>query len=202
MELMQGEQIEIGAKRAFADGRGQWTIALYDIVKNNLQVPVPDQPGVTQQVGQQSSKGIEISAGFAVADNLRIEANASRLDAQFDDFAETVSGAFISRNGNTPPNTPEESANLWVTWSFLPDWQMRAGLRYVGEQWADNANSRTVDSYTVVDGGVRWNASAKSTFDLRIYNATDLLYAPRGSSATAWRPADPRSAELSWTFRP
>jgi iron complex outermembrane recepter protein len=202
MELMQGEQIEIGAKREFADGRGQWTVALYDIVKNNLQVSVPDQPGVTQQVGQQSSQGIEVSGAFAITDNLRIEANAARLDAVFDDFAETVAGAVISRDGNTPPNTPEESANVWVTWTFLTNWQMRTGVRYVGEQWADNANSRTVDSYTVLDGGVRWKPSGKSTFDLRLYNATDLLYAPRGSSATAWRPADPRSVELTWTYTP
>jgi iron complex outermembrane receptor protein len=202
MELMEGEQTEIGAKREFADGRGQWTVALYDITKNNLQVPVPDQPGVTQQVGQQSSQGIELSGGFAISDNLRIEANATKLDAVFDDFAENVGTAFVARDGNTPPNLPEEAANLWVTWSFLPEWQMRAGVRYVGEQWADNANSRTVDSYTVLDGGVRWKPSEKQTFDLRIYNADDLLYAPRGSSATAWRPADPRSFELSWTYRP
>jgi iron complex outermembrane receptor protein len=202
MKLMEGEQIEIGAKREFANGRGQWTVALYEITKNNLQVPVPDQPGVTQQVGQQSSEGIEVSAAFEIRDNLRIEANATRLDAMFDDFAENVGSAFVSRDGNTPPNTPEKAANLWVTWSFLPDWQMRMGVRYVGEQWADNANSRTVDSYTVLDAGVRWMASEKSSVDLRIYNANDLLYAPRGSSATAWRPADPRSAEISWTFRP
>lgn len=202
MKLMEGEQIEIGAKREFANGRGQWTVALYEITKNNLQVPVPDQPGVTQQVGQQSSEGVEVSAAFAIGDNLRLEANATKLTAVFDDFAEQVGNAFVSRDGNTPPNTPEEAANVWVTWAFLPDWQMRVGVRYVGEQWADNANSRTVDSYTVLDGGVRWNASERSTLDLRIYNARDLLYAPRGSSATAWRPADPRSAELSWTFRP
>ena len=195
MKLMTGEQVEIGAKREFADGRGQWTAALYRIVKNDLQMPVPDEPGVTQQVGQQSSVGVELSAGFFLGENLRLEVNATRLNAEFDDFAEAIGGAFVSRNGYTPPNTPEESANLWVTWGFLPEWQMRAGVRYVGEQFADNANARTVDSYTVLDGGVRWNATPKSTFDLRVYNATDLFYAPRGSSTTAWRPADPRSAE-------
>lgn len=200
MRLMSGEQIEVGAKQSFADGRGEWTAALYRIVKNDLQVPVPDEPGVTQQVGQQSSQGVELSGAFNFGHGVRVEANATMLDAQFEDFAETVGNAYVSRNGNTPTNIPEEMANLWLTWNFLPGWEVRSGVRYVGEQYADNANSRTVDSYTVVDGGLRWAMKPKTTLDLRVYNATDLYYAPRGSSATSQRPAPPRSVELSWTM--
>jgi iron complex outermembrane receptor protein len=200
MKLMSGEQIEVGTKHSFAGGRGEWTAAVFRIVKNDLQVPVPDEPGVTQQVGQQSSQGIELAAAFNLGYGLRVEANATTLDAEFEDFAESVGNAYVQRDGNTPPNVPEETANLWLTWNFLPGWEVRSGLRYVGEQQADNANSRQVDSYTVVDGGLRWAMNTKSTLDLRIYNATDLYYAPRGSNATSQRAAAPRTAEVSWSL--
>jgi iron complex outermembrane receptor protein len=197
---MSGEQIEVGTKHSFAGGRGVWTAAVFRIVKNDLQVPVPDEPGVTQQVGQQSSQGIELAAAFNLGYGLRVEANATTLDAEFEDFAESVGNAYVQRDGNTPPNVPEETANLWLTWNFLPGWEVRSGVRYVGEQQADNANSRQVDSYTVVDGGLRWAMNTKSTLDLRIYNATDLYYAPRGSNATSQRAAAPRTAEVSWSL--
>src|SRR5690606_17515488 len=123
----------------FAGGRGEWSIALYDIVKNNLQVSIPDQPGERQQVGQQSSRGVEVSASLGVTDNLQIDANVAVLDANFDDFAETVGGAVISRNGNTPPNVAQRTANLWINWHALPQWYFRGGIRFIGERYADNA---------------------------------------------------------------
>lgn len=199
MEMMDGEQIEIGLKQAFAGGRGEWTVALYRIVKNDLQVPVPDEPGERQQVGEQSSRGVEVSASISVAERVRVHVNGTVLDARFDDFAENVGGVYISRNGNTPPNVPERTANLWIDWSFLPRWHARAGIRYVGERYADNANSATLDSFTVIDGSLGWNATDRSRLDLRVFNARDLFYVPRGANATAWSPAPGRTAEISWT---
>lgn len=199
MELMDGEQIEIGLKQVFAGGRGEWSIALYDIVKNNLQVSIPDQPGERQQVGQQSSRGVEVSASLGVTDNLQIDANVAVLDANFDDFAETVGGAVISRNGNTPPNVAQRTANLWINWHALPQWYFRGGIRFIGERYADNANTSKMESYTILDAGIRRTVGANSTFDLRIYNAGDRFYTPRGSNAASWSPAPLRTAELSWT---
>lgn len=198
MEMMTGEQVEIGIKQSFAGGRGEWSAAAYRIVKNDLQVPVPDEPGVTQQVGQQSSAGIEISASLMVADTVRIDINGTKLNARFDDFSENVSGVYVRRDGSTPRNIPEQTANLWISWNFLPQWHVRGGVRYVGERFADNANSSTLDSYTIVDGSVRWDVTEKSKLDLRVFNALDRFYT-RGNSTTSWTAAPLRTTELSWT---
>lgn len=199
MEMMKGKQLEVGVKRAFADGRGEWTAAAYRIVKNNLQIPVPDEPGVTQQVGQQSSTGLELSASLRLTQTLRLDANAAILDARFDDFAENVGGVFTNRKGNTPRGVAEETANLWVHWTPAPRWHTRVGVRYVGERYSDNANSSTLDAYTVVDSGVRFELSERSLVDLRVFNALDRFYVPRGGTATAWSPAPLRTAELSFS---
>ncbi|HEY8521499.1 MAG TPA: TonB-dependent receptor [Gammaproteobacteria bacterium] len=199
MEMMDGKQLEIGVKQILGGGRGEWTAAAYRIVKNNLQVSVPDQPGVTQQVGQQSSTGIEVAASFEIGDAVRLAMNAASLDARFDDFAETVGGTYVSRNGSTPPNVAEQTANLWVDWRIRPGWYLRTGVRYVGERYADNANTSRMQSYTVIDAGVTRDIAAQSRVDLRIWNAADRFYTPRGSSASSWSPAPPRTVELSFT---
>jgi len=202
MEMMNGRQIEIGAKQAFGGGRGEWTVALYRIVKNNLSAAVPDQPGVTQQIGQQSSKGIEASLSYNLGHGVTIDVNGSLLDAKYDDFFETVSGRTVSRAGNTPTSIPEKLANAWVTWSFLPAWNVRAGVRYVGKRYSDNANTRILDDYTIVDAGLRWDMTEKVALDLRASNALDKFYVPQGGgSTTALTPAAPRTVELTMTAR-
>ena len=40
-QLATGRQIEVGVKQSFWEGRGEWTVAAYDIVKRNLLSPDP-----------------------------------------------------------------------------------------------------------------------------------------------------------------
>lgn len=58
-KLSTGDQVEVGAKGVFWEGRGEWTLAGYRIVKDNLISAVPGQPNVATQVGSQSSYGVE-----------------------------------------------------------------------------------------------------------------------------------------------
>lgn len=197
MEMMEGTQYEIGAKQAFAGGRGEWTLAAYHIVKKNLTTTLPEQPGVTQQIGQQSSQGIEAAIAFDFTSSLNVAFNGSILDAKYDDFYEAASGVSISRVGNTPSNIAEKTANATLMWSFLPEWKARASARYVGPRYADNANSRELESYTVVDAGMRWGALKNLSLDLRVSNVFDLIYAPNSTSATAWTLGAPRTYTLS-----
>ena len=176
-DLTTGRQVEVGVKQSMRNGRAEWTVAGYRIVKNNLVVPTPGNPTVSQQVGQQSSVGAEATVSLMVARGLRLDGNAAFLHARFDDFGETVSGTVISRNGNTPPIVPEQTANLWVTWNGSTAWQVRGGLRYVGERFWNNANTSTAPAFTVVDAGLRRTLTAKLTLDARLYNAFDKLYA-------------------------
>src|SRR5262249_20602510 len=149
----------------------------YQITKSNLTTLSPTNPALTQQVGQQSSSGVEASASVDIGYGLRLTANGTVLDAQFDTFSEKVGSASVSRKGNVPINVPRHAANVWLDWQFASDWQAGAGLRYVGQRFADNANTLSLPGYTVVDAGIRWTPLERLWFDLRIYNAFDTLYA-------------------------
>ena len=193
-ELATGKQVEVGVKQSFWGGRGEWTLAGYQIVKNNLLTPIPGGGGTVQQVGQQSSRGIEATVGLALDHGWRIDANTAWLRAKYDDF---VQSATLNYAGNVPVNVPQNVSNIWLTWAFAPDWQVNGGVQIVGKTFADNANTLEMPSYTLVNAGLRWKPDAKTTMALRVYNIFDKVYATSSYSDNQWLLGMPRTAELS-----
>jgi len=100
-DLTKGRQWEIGAKGLLPAVKGEWTAALYRIAKRNLLSRDTEDPNVVQQVGQQSSTGIELAFAAEPVRGWTVDANAAFLRARYDDFYESVAGTAVSRNGNT-----------------------------------------------------------------------------------------------------
>jgi iron complex outermembrane receptor protein len=193
-DLSTGKQWEAGLKQSFAGQRGDLTLAAYRIVKDKLLTNAPNQPGVTLQVGQQSSRGLEATVNFSVGQGLDIYANATVLQARFDDFYDGL----VSRSGNTPPDVAEAAANLGLNWKLAPAWQVGGDVRYVGKRYGDNANLNVLPSYTVVDARVQWQTHKNVNLALNLFNAFDKLYAAAPyNSGGQWILGRPRSVELS-----
>lgn len=199
--LATGKQVEVGVKQAFWGNRGEWTFAAYEIRKNDLLSRDPVNPTITQQVGEQSSRGLEASASVEVLRGLRLDVNGTVLRARYDDFNESVGGVLVSRAGNVPTSVPQQAANAWLTWNFIPQWTLGAGLRYVGGRYADTANKVRVPSYTTVDTALSWRVSKQAALTLRVYNLFNRDYAESFSNGgQQWLLGRPRSAELSANF--
>jgi iron complex outermembrane recepter protein len=197
-QLSTGKQIEAGVKQSFWGGRGEWTLAGYQIVKNNLLVADPNNPaGLALQVGQQSSRGVEASVGLALDDGWRVDANLALLRARYDNFSATVNGQVVSYAGNIPMNVPEQVSNVWVTWDFASDWSVYSGVQIVGRTFSDNANTLLRPAYAVVNGGIRWKPDARTTVAFRLYNLFDTVYATSAPYAGQWLLGMPRTAEVS-----
>ncbi|WP_245474519.1 TonB-dependent siderophore receptor [Bradyrhizobium sp. Leo121] len=196
-QLATGKQTEVGVKQSFWGGRGEWTLAGYEIVKNNLLVPDPNNPaGLALQVGQQSSRGIEASIGLALNDGWRVDANLAVLRARYDNFSQVVGGKLVSYAGNVPTNVPQQVSNVWLTWDFAPNWSVYGGVQIVGQTFSDNANTQLRPAYTVVNGGLRWKPDGQTTVALRLYNLFDTVYATSAPSGQ-WLLGMPRTAEVS-----
>ena len=201
-DLATGRQYEVGAKYAFLDGRGETTLSLYDITKEDLLSRDPDDPTRTVQVGEQSSRGVELMVGLRPTPRWSVDANVSVLDAKFDEFVADVGGTAVSRAGNVPRNVPEQVANLWVTHRLASAWDVGAGVRYVGRRFADDANTVRIPSYTVTDAFVAWNSGRNTTWTVRVRNLFDREYviAPY-NSGNQFILGDPRSVELGVSAR-
>lgn len=187
-----GDQVEVGAKAVFLDGRGTATLAAYRIVKKRLLAQLtPSSP--IEQVGQRSARGIEAAVSLDLPYGIGIDANGSVLDATFDDF---LSGG-TRFDGNTPPDVPETLANLWLRWNATRALQARVGLRHVGRRYADNANRFRVPGYTTLDATLSYAVTPHLAVDIHAYNLIDRDYAISTYNNQQWVLGRPRSVDVS-----
>jgi iron complex outermembrane recepter protein len=200
LKLSEGQQIEIGIKQSLLDNRLQYSVALYDIEKENLLSQ--NQPGGNQvQIGQQSSQGIEFDLFARPADTFDIEFNIALIDSVYDQFIDGPDDF----SGNTPKNIPEMTSNLWMNWRFAESWSLGGGARYVDTRYVDDANDNATElpDYTVYDMSLNWQAAKDLHFYLRGKNLTDEAdYAlSSGNSGKQWVLGEGRSFELGLNYK-
>lgn len=196
-DLTTAEQYEAGIKQVFWEGKGEWTFAAYEITKYGLLARSSLISTVTEQIGQQSSRGIEGTFSLAFHPDWRLSANAAVLDATYDNF---ITSGGLDVSGNTPVGVPEQVANVWLTWMFAPNWKSWVGLQYVGSMYVNEANTAERPAYSVVNAGVQWAPTPKTTVALRVFNLFNETYAVAGN-ANQWLLGQPFTAELSASVR-
>jgi len=196
-DLSEAKQTEIGLKQAFWNGQGEWTLAAYHIVKEKLlSRATPTAP--TEQIGQQSSDGLEATLELALGQGWQVSANAALVRAEYDDFRE----AGGDRSGNRPTNVPRRTANLWLSKALSEQVQAGIGARYVDSRYANTANTVEVPSYTVVDATIGWQVLADVRLGLELNNLFDRQYATTSSSdGQQWYLGAPRSFFVTADYR-
>lgn len=193
-DLSTARQTEIGLKQLFWDQRGEFTLAAYRIVKKKLLTDDPGNPTLKQQVGQQSSNGLEASLDLQLPNAWQLQANAAIVKAKYDDFEEVVGGVPVSRNGKGPVDVPRRTANLWLSKALTDDLKAGAGVRYVDARYADMANRNELPRYTVIDATLSWKALRNTTLGLQVNNLFDRTYAQsQYNEGQQWILGEPRS---------
>lgn len=195
--LTRGRQVEFGAKGELPSVRGEWTSSVYRIEKHNILSRDATNPLVTQQIGQQSSTGVELALAMEPVRGWSVDANLAMLRARFDSFNEVQGALLVSRTGNTPVNVPERIANVWTSYRFAPKWQAGVGLQYVGTRAANTANTLHFPSYTTLDALLRYEFSRSTSLALSVSNLTDKDYAISGTNNTRWLLGAPRAVYLT-----
>ena len=193
-DLSTARLTEIRLKQLFWDQRGEFTLAAYRIVKKKLLTDDPDNPTLKQQVGQQSSNGLEASLDLQLPNAWQLQANAAIVKARYDDFSEVVNGQTLSYNGNRPVDVPRRTANLWLNKALTDEQKAGAGVRYVDARYADMANRNELPSYTVVDATLSWRALRNTTLGVQVNNLFDRRYAQsQYNGGQQWILGEPRS---------
>lgn len=200
-DLTESKQTELGLKQRFWDGRGEWTLAAYHIVKKKLLVDDPISHE-KQQAGQQTSDGLEAALELDLGHQWQVSANASVVRAKYDDFDEIVGGTAQDRAGNRPANVPRRTANLWLNKGFGQTVDAGIGLRYVDQRYADTANAYSVPGYTVVDANLGWHILPDVRLGLQLNNLFNRDYVVAAHSGEQWLLGAPRSyfATVDYSF--
>jgi len=195
-ELSEGRQYEVGMKQQFLNGRAEYTLAWFDIQKEDMVTRLPGAT-VSSQIGQQSSDGFEVTLRLVPLDKLSIDFNAAFVDSRYDTFFTGTT----SLAGNTPANVPDSTFNLWVNWAPVTPLQLGVGMRHVDERYGNDTNTQTLPDYTVFDATASWMFSEQATVILRARNFTNendfVLSQYVGNQ---WVFGEPRAYELSLRY--
>ena len=137
----ESDQLEVGIKAEFFNGKLQTSAAVYSIDKTNVLTAVNGLPVL---LDGQSSDGLELSVSGQPIQGMNVVAGYSYIDAE-------VAGQGIE--GNRPRNVAENTFNLWTSY----EWQSGAleglgvggGLFYTSDRFGDDANTFSLGSYTL-----------------------------------------------------
>lgn len=174
-EPEEGEQYEAGVKYRPTWVDGLFTVALFDLTRQNVAVAHPTIPFAQVQTGEIRSRGVELEAKVNVTEDFKVTAalTAYRLEITEDTDATVV--------GKTPFLVPEVLASASADYTFRDDgaWYdgvtIGGGLRYYGSSWADNQNTLKVPDATLVDAKIGYKKDNWGV-DLNVTNLFDKTY--------------------------
>jgi iron complex outermembrane receptor protein len=191
----RGRQFEMGARVDAFDGRLHVDLAGYNIRKTDIVVGRGS--GIYDQAGAQSSRGIEASLSLERLGGLTLRAGYAYTLARFDAY-ESADGNFT---GRTPPGVPDHTFTAWGTYDIAGGFSVGAGVRGVGESWADPANGVPMPAYAIVDAALYYT---RGPLELAL-NASNLLgmesYFVSTINGTQLTPGPPRTFLTSIRFR-
>lgn len=186
-DMIESEQLEIGVKQQIADTGLQWSVALFDIVKNDLIEDDPNSgdPNDLIFIPEQTSQGVELGLNYAINDSFQIHGNLASLTAETD-------------TGETPTYVPEETWNIGFAWTAGNSIRVLADARYVGDRYHP---STPIPSYTVVDASVRWNTRSDIGLTVKAENLFDERYASTAYYSSTWLVGKPRTLSFVVDYR-
>ncbi len=154
-EPSEGEQVEGGLRFEPSGWRTYLTLAGYRLTQTNVRTTDPDNALNQIQTGEVRSQGFEAEVVSSPLEGLNLVASLTLADL------EVTHTTDMTALGQTPTGSPEETAALWADYTLssgpLDGLGFGGGVRYVGETYADAANTITVPDYTVIDAMLRYD---------------------------------------------
>jgi catecholate siderophore receptor len=169
----KNQTFEIGGKIDLLEGGLTVQGALFRTEKTNARTPDPIT-GLQVLEGKQRVQGFELGIVGRPLPSLNVFAGFTYLDSEILESNEVVNG--VSVVGNEMPNAPTNSFSLWATYDFLQRWQVGSGIFYVGERFANNANTNVAPDYLRWDMTVGYQINKNIQLRLNAINLTDKLY--------------------------
>jgi outer membrane receptor protein involved in Fe transport len=154
---------EAGAKGTTSNGKLSYSAAVFLIKWDDMQTSRSFECGFgfRENVGQATSKGIELEMQAAVGDGWTLGLGGSYVNAELDEDVPNLD----AESGDQVPYVPKLSFNVSAEYHFPSfrnmDWFVWANAQYVGDRQTefskDNPNYREMDAYTIVNARLGFN---------------------------------------------
>ena len=179
---------EIGAKYTLLDSRLNIQVSAFILRRTGIKGSDPANPQVVVPIGTQRTRGIEVSGALDLPSGFRAIVGYAYLDAQVTDSANPL---FVDKGATL---TPKNAANTFITKSFGEKFGIGAGANYVGNRWADPANTTVLEHYFTADA-MAWTQVGPARLQINVYNLFDKNYivSGHGTSPLLNLPGAPRT---------
>lgn len=214
IQPITGNNLEVGFKKNWFEGKWNTTLAVYRILKNNELTADPNSPptsGLSIELGQKRSQGIEFDLRGTIAKGLDLIANYAYTDSKVTKVAEDVTVAEV---GDDIPGYAKHTINSWLSYqipsNILNGFGVSVGSTYlidrtsVGDLYWGTPTSKRMDDYFRLDAGLFWE-NEKFRISANIFNLLDrYLYSGayyQYSSAYYYQTEAPRNWRLSMNYK-
>jgi iron complex outermembrane receptor protein len=198
LEPETGEQIEAGLKYQPVGMKSFIGVALFDLKRQNVLTTDPSNILNQVQTGEVRSRGIEFEVNANLMEGLNLIGAYTVYDL------ETTKDLNPANIGMMPAGVPESYGSLWLDYTVqdgtFKGFGVGAGVRFVGDSYADTANTLRVPGYTVADAALHYERD-NWRVALNVSNLFDEVYVGSCSSASACFYGDRRRATLSASYK-
>lgn len=179
---------EIGAKYSLLENRLNVQVAAFILKRTGIKGSDPAAPTVVIPIGIQRTRGVEVSGALDLPSGFRAIVGYAYLDGK---VTKSANPLFVGKGATL---TPKSAANVFVTKSFSDRLGIGAGANYVGDRWADPANTTVLEHYFTADV-LAWVQVGPARLQLNVTNVFDKKYivSGHGTSAILNLPGAPRT---------
>jgi catecholate siderophore receptor len=186
--------VEGGAKAELFNRRATATLSVFQLDRSNIKTTDPVDPTRLVLVGQQRTRGTEVSFEGQVTRRIRAQGGYAYLDARVLRSNTVTSGVAIE--GNRPALVPRHGANLWVHVLATSRLSFAGGLTSSGLRYTSNDNLVVLPGFTRADAAVTYR-SGRIELALNARNLFDARYYETAGSNFQIFPGSPRDLVLT-----
>ncbi|PJK11319.1 TonB-dependent siderophore receptor [Lysobacteraceae bacterium NML08-0793] len=166
----KSRSMELGSKWDFNDGKLSLAAAVFETKKTDARSTDPITGEVTLN-GNNRVRGVELSANGAITEHWHIWAGYTWMDPEVTHYR---SGNSVY-DGMQMKFIAKQSGTLWSTFEVLPGFTIGAGATYMGQRFANDANTHVLPSYLRYDAMARYEFNKHFSLQL---NASNLSNKP------------------------
>jgi catecholate siderophore receptor len=194
LEPEEATTLELGAKWELMDDRVLINAAFF---KTEKTVNDRDSDRVYFLAGKQQVKGFELGINGEISDDLTIIASYSHQKSEvLEDFTpESV--------GNGLTSSPEDTANLWLTYAASDKLSFGGGATYSSGDiyWRKNKAYFDTGSTTLLSAMASYEVNSDLNVQVNIDNLTDKEYITDYSAKGHFMPGAPRNIKVGLSYQ-
>lgn len=206
-----GNNLELGLKRDWFDGKWSTSLSAYQILKNNQLVADPDRPNTNfvVQLGQTKTRGIEFDARGEIITGLSLMINYAFTDSK---ISKNTDAALI---GTPVPGFAKHVTNSWLTYRIqngaLKGLGFSSGYQWQLNRlpWSLGTGTSDLPNYFRLDAGASYQIK-KMSFAVNVNNVLNTyLYSgghedylsATGKTVYSWQAEAPTTIRLSVGYK-